>query len=447
MYVTYCVLLYFLINKLIFSNLNYNTKSFTCHTIVMSPNISKPHPKWKTELNESDREREWKYAAGKDKSKKQHQTSRAYFIRKANEDSARAKNGVNLTTKDRAVLKKKQVRLSKWSANNQVNMDKPGYRDKQNAKQRAKLQIPENRQKDNARATATRKANTNALQAERALDFEAKGVGLTTEYGLGDNSREDELERGAYNLMKNPAGVHHQGDATITNWIKDHGSKSIEEVLVSGDWAAYFFITKQKITPGEEIKCRESTAFMSSCLRDPLWRIQTVDNEKQRDFRLFTSKEAKTVIRSYALVKCVSAFDATGLEGVLQHYIEEMGLPHGLCLHQKAGAGSRIEYGSTKPETTWVALSLIRVKSPTFADIDPSNANRYLPLTSCQVTSHDGQTTYDVSVRGNKQKFSDTNSVIADEAKNAASRLQASTRRNKRKAEAISTSQDDSKPV
>jgi len=409
--------------------------------------MSEPPAKWRTDLNETDRRKMWKEAAGEGKSQRQHINARMSFTRTANEHSAKAKNGVGLTTKDIGVLGRKRIRLSKWSANNQVNMDKPGYRDKRNAKQRAKLQIPENRQKDNARGTATRKANKNALQAERSLDFEAKGVGLTTEYGLGDNSREDELERGASKLMNNPAGVHHQGDATITNWIQDHGSKSIEEVLASGDWAAYFFITKQKITPGEEIKCRESTAFMSNCLRDPLWRIQIVDNEEQRDFRLFTSKEAKTVVLSYLLVKCVSGYDATSLEGGLQRFIEEMGLPHGLCLHQKAGAGSRIEYGSTKPETTWVALSLIRVKSPTFADIDPSNANRHPALTSCQVTSHDAQTTYDVSVRGDKQKFSHTKSVIADEAKNAASRLQTSKRRHKRKAEAISTSEDDSKPV
>ena len=157
----------------------------------------------------------------------------------------------------------------------------------------------------------------------------------------------------------------------------------------------------------------------------------------------FHFKREKTVVLSYLLVKCVSGYDATSLEGGLQRYIEEMGLPHGLCLHQKVGAGSRCEYGITNPETTWVALTLIRVQSPTFADIDPSNANRYPPLIKCQVTSHHGQTTYDVSVRGNKQPFPATKSVIEDDAKIAAERLQKAARHKKRKADAISSSEDD----
>ena len=245
--------------------------------------------------------------------------------------------------------------------------------------------------------------------------------------------------------MNNPAGVlHPKGEATTANWIKDHGTKSIEEVITSGEWAAYFLTTKQAIKPGEELKCKETTYFMSSCRRDPLWRIDTVDNDKQQDFRCFTGTEAKTVARSYLLAKCVSAFDATGLEGALQRYIEkEMGIPHGICLHKKAGAGSRSEYGSSKPVTTWVALSLIRLTSPTFAGVDPVDPNRFPPLKSCKVTSHDGKTTYRVAVRGIEEKFQDTKSVLADKATNAATNLKTSTRHKKRKADALSTDVDE----
>jgi len=55
-----------------------------------------------------------------------------------------------------------------------------------------------------------------------------------------------------------------------------------------------------------------------------------------------------------------------------------------------------------KPETTWVTLSLIRVKDPKFADVNPVDLNRSRPLTSCTVTSQNGKTDYNVSVRGDK---------------------------------------------
>jgi len=163
---------------------------------------------------------------------------------------------------------------------------------------------------------------------------------------------------------------------------------------------------------------------------------------EERDLRRFTGPEAKTVVRSYLLAKCVSAYDATSLESGLQHYIEKMGMPHGMCLHREAGAGPRSEYGKTNPETTWVALSIIRVKKPNFADVDPVHPNRFPPLQSCTVTSHDGKMDYNVAVRGDKQKFQGTKSVLADEATNAAGRLTTSTRHKRRKADALSTDED-----
>ena len=124
-----------------------------------------------------------------------------------------------------------------------------------------------------------------------------------------------------------------------------------------------------------------------------------------------------------------------------------MGMPHGMCLHQKVGAGNRVKYGKKKPEATWVALSLIRVKDPKFADIDPVDLNRSPPLTSCTVTSHDGKTDYNVSVRGDKQNFQDTKSVIADKAKNVENALVRRNRKQKRKADAISKSEDENLSV
>ena len=403
------------------------------------PPLSKPHAAWKHGLNEEERESTWAEAAGWGKSPRQHRKARAIFTRKANEAAALAKNGFGLTAFDNTVLKKRQDRLSNKKAATGVWLENSENHERKKATERARKEIPKNRAKNNAYSNAYNKARAEALQKERAADSKAKGIGVTTEYGLGCVSRADEIECGAYNIMNNPAGVlHPKGEATTANWIKDHGSKSIEEVLMSGEWAAYFLTTKQKITPGDEIKCTETTVFMSNFIRNPLWRIDTVDNEEQRYLRLFRRGEAVTVVSTYLLVRCVSAFDATGLEGCLQRYIEEMGMPHGLCLHQDAGAGPKKQYGKTGPKTTWVALSLIRVKNPKFADIDPVNPNRYPPLQSCIVTSHSGKTDYKVAVRGHKKKFQGTKSVLADEVKIAVYNFKRAERRNKRKADEIS---------
>ena len=435
--------------------------------------ISKPHATWKPLLNKEERKSTWAEAAGEGKSLRQHIDARKRFIRNANEAAALEKNGIGLNAFDNTVLKKRQNRLlnqnaakgvrwenseyreknkkymrawqkkpgnrAKINAASSVWRKKPENRIKANASMRDWRKNPGNRAKANAANNAWKKEKAAALQAQRAADSKANGVGVTTKFGLGDVSRGDELECGAYNIMNNPAGVlHPKGEATTANWIKDHGSKSIEEVLMSGEWAAYFLTTKQKITPGDEIKCTETTVFMSNFIRNPLWRIDTVDNEEQRYLRLFRRGEAVTVVSTYLLVRCVSAFDATGLEGCLQRYIEEMGMPHGLCLHQDAGAGPKKQYGKTGPKTTWVALSLIRVKNPKFADIDPVNPNRYPPLQSCIVTSHSGKTDYKVAVRGHKKKFQGTKSVLADEVKIAVYNFKRAERRNKRKADEIS---------
>jgi len=223
----------------------YKTQNLT----RMPRPISKPHPKWNKNLTEPEREETWKFAAGKDqdKSPSQHRNARTNFIRNANEDSAEAKGGVGLNDKDRAVLKKKQDRLSRYVARNRVRRDNPEYRDKKNAHDRAWKDVPENYAKVKAYNRAYDKEKAIALQTERAAESKANGAGRTTDFGLGDVSREDELECGAYDIMNNPAGVlHPKGEATTANWIKDHGTKSIEELLATGGMGSVFLCHKAK---------------------------------------------------------------------------------------------------------------------------------------------------------------------------------------------------------
>ena len=397
----------------------------------MPPHEREPHPTWEPELPENDRKRTWKEAAGSNKTLSAHAGVRHRFTQTANEHAATVKNGVNLDDNERTALKRQQDR----------NNQKP---------------------KKIAATIAWRKAKSDEIQTERAADSKARGVDVTTEFGLWTTPRAYEIEERVHEMMQWYAGAFlFDGGGTSNNWIRDNGEfMSLKDVLATGEFAAYFLVTKQKITSGQELKCTETTKFLSECDRDPLWRTETRRTKPQvwdrpgigpvpkhindeRDLRRFTVAEAKTVVRSYLLAKCVSSFDATSLEGGLQRYIEDMGMPHGLCLHKEAGAGSKREYGNTKPETTWVALSLIRVTSLKFAEVDLVYPTRSPPLTSCTVTSHNGENTYNVSVRGPKQKFPSTKSVLEDEAKIAATRLQTKMRRKKRKADAISTTEDD----
>ena len=127
----------------------------------MAPLISDPHPKWRTDLNETDRKSKWKYAAGDGKSPEQHTEARKYFTRTANEESAKAKNGVGLTLEDEKVLKNKKDRVSRDSDSKRARMERPGKRGEYNAKQRAYIEKPENCEKNIAKSRAKREIPEN----------------------------------------------------------------------------------------------------------------------------------------------------------------------------------------------------------------------------------------------------------------------------------------------
>lgn len=261
---------------------------------------------------------------------------------------------------------------------------------------------------------------------ELAAIFVANGGDTSsTAFGLGDTSRYDEVTDRVHDIMKSSAGVFHpKGEETSDNWVRDQGQyTSVEDVLLEGNFAAYFLTTMQPIKPGEEVKCRETTHFLTSYLRNPLWRKDTTD----RDLKRFTEPEARSIVRPYLLAQCVSAYDMTSLETGCQLYIEkELTMPHGMCLHQIAGSGARTQYSKSACEKAReekgeaciysLVLALIKVNSPIFADVDPIDPDRAPPLTSCCVISHDGKVTYNVSVRGHKQEFPNTESVMKDNA-------------------------------
>ena len=98
-------------------------------------------------MKKSGKVRGQRRLGGRGKSLTQHRTARATFTRNANVAAAEAKKGIGLTTEDNTVLKKRQDRLSNQKAANGVFQGKPGNREKNNAAQRARMDIPQNREK------------------------------------------------------------------------------------------------------------------------------------------------------------------------------------------------------------------------------------------------------------------------------------------------------------
>jgi hypothetical protein len=198
---------------------------------------------------------------------------------------------------------------------------------------------------------------------------------------------------------------------------------------------------------GDENKCPETTNFMTEQKRDPIWRKQGVDDDNNIDLQRLGRDEVTSVGYVYKVDERVSPCDATSVEGGLQKNIEEkLNMPHGMCLHREAGAGSRKEYSTTANErkalaagqklTYSVVMTMIGpITNPVYADVDPSDPERAPPLLSCTVTSHDGRNTqYRIVVRGDKQGFPETKSVCKDNAAIAAQYAQRAKRhRNDKK--------------
>jgi hypothetical protein len=301
-----------------------------------------------------------------------------------------------------------------------------------------------------ARRTAKNEANRKWQAAKRQEMFAEiaelflQHGGVATVFGDGD-ARQESIMRKVKEIMGNYAGVAHPiGETTSKKWLNEHGDVSIEEKLAEGEWAAYILITRTGIIPGKEEDCDETKGFLIDVQRDPLWRMELENGDLKR----MSPPQANSVVRSYLLTECNTAYDVTSLEAACQFYLEdEIGLPHGMCLHKKAGSGNRLENSMTEAELKlflsgelkgWsLVLSMIRTTDRVFAAVDPDNAERSPPLVSASVPTHDGTgTVYRIRVRGNKQSFPDTPSVVADRKKNKAKYEKDKARRQKRKRDA-----------
>jgi hypothetical protein len=276
--------------------------------------------------------------------------------------------------------------------------------------------------------------------AEIAELFRKHG-GVSTVFGEGD-ARQESIMRKVKEIMRNYAGVAHPiGEITSKKWLNDHGDVSIEEKLAEGEWAAYILITRTSIIPGKEDECDETKLFLTQVQRDPLWRMEQEDGDLKR----MSPMQANSVVHSYILANCDTAYDVTSLEAACQFYLEdEIGLPHGMCLHKQAGAGKRLENSMTEAELKlflsgelkgWsLVLSMIRTTDRVFADVDPFDPERSPPLVSASIPTNDGTgTVYRIRVRGNKQRFPDTPSVVEDRATNKAKYEKDKARRQERK--------------
>jgi hypothetical protein len=252
----------------------------------------------------------------------------------------------------------------------------------------------------------------------------------STVFGEGD-ARQESITRKVEEIMGSHAGsAHPSGKPTSKKWVNDHGDVSVGDKLAEGEYAAYLGITRTTVDPGKEENCRETILFLTEVKRDPLWRFEQEDG----DLKQMRPLQAKSVVNVYLLAKYENPYDVTSLEGACQFYLEnELGLPHGICLHKQAGAGSRVKDSMTPAEYKlflrgklkgWsLTLTMIRTTDRIFADVDPDDPERSPPLVSASVPTHDGTgTVYRIRVRGNKQRFPDTPSVVADRETNRLSR-------------------------
>jgi hypothetical protein len=308
--------------------------------------------------------------------------------------------------------------------------------------------------KDDPRLAALRKASAASGRrsqlkkrakesAERAAFWALKGVAPSA-FGQSDGvSRDDAIKAMIVQMMGSLAGLHHhRGTPTIVKWVKRHGCASLRDVLSNHTgnrtFAAYFFQTRQIIKPGEEEKCNESFEFLHHVQRDPLWRIETGEGD---DLRRFTYSEAKSVCQTYVLGTSDNPYDITSLEAEAQNYIEDLGAAHGVRLHKKAGAGSRLPGSETEQEKKLraedgtiiysLAVTLIETHDQVFADeLDPNDPTPTIPrLLSAKVKvgiKNGIKTDFKIIVRGHKKPFRDAPQVLLD--RNEVKRIQKQNR-------------------
>ncbi|KAJ1465965.1 hypothetical protein T484DRAFT_1757033 [Baffinella frigidus] len=287
-----------------------------------------------------------------------------------------------------------------------------------------------------------------------------KKGGAPSKFGQIDGvSRDEEIKALNVRIMGSPAGalLGSFGEATVTKWKERHGNASLRDVSMNREgkiFAMYMGTTMQDITPGDEEKCPESRAFLHEDKRNPLVRI----NDKE-DLRRFTQAEAGSVIETFVLMTSDNRYDITCIEGEMQYYLEDLGMAHGIRLHQKAGAGSRLPGSESVHEKNRLAkgetiiyslfVTLIEMRDPVFADeVDPEDPTPTIPrLLSATVIGHMKgiPTTFEIEVRGHKQPFRDTPSVLED--RKEVKRLEKQSRVTKKKRDAALKSATTSAPT
>ncbi|KAJ1471110.1 hypothetical protein T484DRAFT_1753424 [Baffinella frigidus] len=289
--------------------------------------------------------------------------------------------------------------------------------------------------KDDPKLAARRKAQRQCMQKRRTEDRAERGTlygGAHSKFGQIEGvSRAEEIEMKIGQLMNSPAGIHHPEGAPVTaKWTKRHGNATLRDVFMNSKgktYGAYIGTTVVDITPGEEEKCPECRGVLHRERRDPLVRIETSTG----DLRLFTGSEAGSVIETFVLATSDNRYDITCLEGEMQYYLEDMGMPHGIRLHRQAGAGSRLpgsesveekkrrEAGKTNIYSLFVTL--VEMHDPVFTDeVDPSDPTPTIPrLLSATVvgTKKGKETVFNIAVRGHKQPHPATPSVLKDREK------------------------------
>ncbi|KAJ1486201.1 hypothetical protein T484DRAFT_1745702 [Baffinella frigidus] len=290
--------------------------------------------------------------------------------------------------------------------------------------------------KDSQEYKDHRKSENQRGQKKRTKDkedqaaFIEKNGGTPSAFGhIEGVSRDEEIKSRVVQMMESPAGflLGPSGAMTVAKWKNRHGDVSLRVVFmnhVGKRFAVYFFITKRDITSGVEVKCQESTVVLHCIMRNPLWRIN--DNG---DLRRFTQAEAGSVCETFLLAIADNHTDITALESGAQRYLQEIGMPHGVRLHKKVGAGSRVPGSKTvyekkddeagRPIIYKLSMTLVEIHDPVFADeADPNDPTPTIPrLLSATVIGRNKKgfpKTFEIEVCGHGQSFRDTPSVLKD---------------------------------